>query len=107
MRRDAQPDRREILRLHALGEHPQVVGVGFELVLYGACGQPRKLASTRSISMLAPFTTRIVTGAPPRCHALAGPLVDPLLRGERIGDVGLQRDAGRALARAPADRASA
>ena len=44
--------------------------------------------------MFAPFTTRIVTGAPPCVDPLAGPGVDPLLRGERIGDVRLQGDAG-------------
>ena len=33
VRRDAEPHGREILRPHALGEHPQIVGVGFELRL--------------------------------------------------------------------------
>ena len=31
VRRDAEPDGREVLRPHAFGEHAQVVGVGFEL----------------------------------------------------------------------------
>ena len=107
VRRDAEPHGGEVLRLHALVQHPQIVGVGFEL------GFVRRLrpAANAGLDALGLHVGAFHDANRDRRaagrDALAGPLVDPLLRGERIGDVRLQGDAGAGLLEAAADRASA
>ena len=107
MRRDAEPHGGEILGLHAVAEHAVVVGVGVELV---AERRQRPAAEARFDAL------HLHVGAlhdadrhrrPALLHPPAGPLGDPPLRCERVGNVRLQRDAGLQLLQARADRASA